>query len=144
MAPSESDCRGGPNSPKTTQFNRRDCLRRTTATLLRTGNAAVTVMEIRQIKYFLAVCEERSFTRAARRCRVAQPSLTESIQKLESELGHALFHRGHRNTEISEFGLSLRPRFLAVVKAIEEARELAASFAMRKPRQNDDDNLHDR
>jgi DNA-binding transcriptional LysR family regulator len=93
-------------------------------------------MELRQIKYFLAVCEERSFTRAARRCRVAQPSLTESIQKLESELGHELFHRGHRNTEISEFGHSLRPRFIAVMKAIEEARELAASFAMRRPRQS--------
>jgi LysR family transcriptional regulator, hydrogen peroxide-inducible genes activator len=95
-------------------------------------------MELRQIKYFLAVCEERSFTRAARRCRVAQPSLTESIQKLESELGNELFHRGHRNTEISEFGRSLRPCFVAVAKAIEEARELAASFAMRKPRHSAD------
>ena len=97
-------------------------------------------MELRQIKYFLAICEERSFTRAARRCRVARPSLTESIQKLESELGHALFHRGHRsrNTEISEFGRLLKPCFIAVVKAIEEARELAASFAMRKPMQKDE------
>jgi LysR family transcriptional regulator, hydrogen peroxide-inducible genes activator len=98
-------------------------------------------MELRQIKYFLAVCEERSFTRAARRCRVAQPSLTESIQKLESELGHALFHRGHRNTEISEFGRSLKPCFIAAVKAIEEAHELAASFAMRMPRHNDEGRL---
>jgi LysR family transcriptional regulator, hydrogen peroxide-inducible genes activator len=98
-------------------------------------------MELRQIKYFLAVCEERNFSRAARRCRVARPSLTEAITKLESELGHALFHRGHRNrhTEISEVGLSLKPCFIAVVKAIEEVHELAASYAMRKPMQNDDD-----
>jgi DNA-binding transcriptional LysR family regulator len=39
-------------------------------------------MEISQIRYFLALCDERRFTRAARRCGVAQPSLTRAIKKL--------------------------------------------------------------
>jgi DNA-binding transcriptional LysR family regulator len=48
---------------------------------------------MQQIHYFLALCEELSFTRAARRCGVAQPSLTTAIGALERELGGALFHR---------------------------------------------------
>src|SRR4026208_2496049 len=44
-------------------------------------------MKIRQVTYFLALCEEQSFTRAAKRCGVAQPSLTRAIQLLEQEIG---------------------------------------------------------
>ena len=50
-------------------------------------------MQMPQIHYFLTLCEELSFTRAARRCGVAQPSLTIAIGSLERELGGALFHR---------------------------------------------------
>jgi LysR family hydrogen peroxide-inducible transcriptional activator len=46
-----------------------------------------------QVSYFLALCEEQSFTRAARRCGIAQPSLTRAIQSLESEFGGLLFER---------------------------------------------------
>jgi DNA-binding transcriptional LysR family regulator len=48
-------------------------------------------MQIHQICYFLALCEERSFTHAARRSGVSQPSLTNAIGALERELGGALF-----------------------------------------------------
>src|SRR5260370_42444597 len=50
-------------------------------------------MQMLQIRYFLALCEERSFTRAARRSGVSQPSLTNAIGALERELGGALFQR---------------------------------------------------
>src|SRR5215468_10129897 len=44
-------------------------------------------MQMQQIRYFLALCEERSFTRAAKRCGISQPSLTNAIIALEQELG---------------------------------------------------------
>ena len=44
-------------------------------------------MEMHQIRYFLAVCENLNFTRAAEQCHVTQPALTRAIQKLEDELG---------------------------------------------------------
>src|ERR1700739_1749711 len=50
-------------------------------------------MQMHQIRYFLALCEERNFTRAARRCGVSQPSLTNAIIGLERDLGGALFQR---------------------------------------------------
>ena len=50
-------------------------------------------MQMHQIRYFLALCEERNFTRAAKRCGVSQPSLTNAIIGLEQELGGALFQR---------------------------------------------------
>jgi hypothetical protein len=50
-------------------------------------------MQMHQIRYFLALCEELSFTRAARRIGVSQPSLTNAIGALERELGGALFQR---------------------------------------------------
>jgi LysR family hydrogen peroxide-inducible transcriptional activator len=64
-------------------------------------------MEIRQIVYFLALCEELHFTRAARRCGVAQPSLTNAIRLLERELGAPLFHRRPR-PHLSELGSAIR------------------------------------
>ena len=50
-------------------------------------------MQMHQIRYFLALCEERSFTRAASRSSVSQPSLTNAIRALEEELGGTLFQR---------------------------------------------------
>src|SRR5262252_8695960 len=50
-------------------------------------------MQMHQIRYFLALCEERNFTRAAKRCGVSQPSLTNAIIALEQELGGAVFQR---------------------------------------------------
>jgi hypothetical protein len=53
-------------------------------------DAAGVGMEMHQIRYFLALCEERGFTRAARQCGISQPSLTNAIIRLEQELGGAL------------------------------------------------------
>jgi len=57
-------------------------------------------MQMHQICYFLALCEERSFTRAAKRCGISQPSLTNAIIALERELGGALFATGGSTTTV--------------------------------------------
>src|SRR5262249_6971938 len=66
--------------------------RHSMASLLREQAEGVG-MEMHQIQYFLALCEERSFTRAARQCGISQPSLTNAIIRLEQELGGPLFER---------------------------------------------------
>src|SRR5882757_1075250 len=68
-------------------------------------------MEMSQIRYFLAVCETRNFTRAAGRCRVSQPALTTSIKRLEGELGEALFFRDRAGVTLTALGRTLYPRF---------------------------------
>ena len=58
-------------------------------------------MERRQLEYFVAIVEHGGFTHAARALRVAQPSLSRSIGRLEHELGVQLFHRVGRNAVLS-------------------------------------------
>jgi LysR family hydrogen peroxide-inducible transcriptional activator len=67
-------------------------------------------MEIQQIRYFVRVAQELNFTRAAEACHVAQPSLSQQIQKLELELGGPLFHRLGRRIRLTDLGEALLPR----------------------------------
>jgi len=78
-------------------------------------------MEFHQIRYFLAVSEEQSFTRAAASVRVAQPSLSQQIQKLEGELGCRLFDRLNRRVILTEAGQNFLPSARRIVREIREA-----------------------
>jgi LysR family transcriptional regulator, hydrogen peroxide-inducible genes activator len=86
-------------------------------------------LELSQVRYFLAVCETRNVTRAAELCRVAQPSLTRAIKRLEEELGGALFRRGRQGTVPTELGLRMRPHLEQSLAALENAREEAQGYA---------------
>ncbi|MEY9855576.1 DNA-binding transcriptional LysR family regulator [Catenulispora sp. GAS73] len=61
-------------------------------------------MELRHLKYFIAVAEEGGFSRAARRLHVVQPTLSMQIRDLENELGGPLFDRGARRTKLTAAG----------------------------------------
>ena len=65
-------------------------------------------MELRHLRYFLAVCEELNFTRAAEKLMIAQPPLSRQIRDLEEEVGAPLFIRGHHNLELTEEGQMFR------------------------------------
>jgi DNA-binding transcriptional LysR family regulator len=89
-------------------------------------------MEMQQVRYFLAVCDELNFTRAAEKCRVAQPSLTRAIKQLEDELGGRLFHRDQSGTVLTEFGRAMRPYLSEVARQSAQAKDAAAAYAALK------------
>lgn len=78
-------------------------------------------MEMQQVVYFRALCEELNFTRAARRCNVSQPSLTRSIRLLEEEFGGALLHRERNHTHLSELGQIVKPHLDQILEQAEAA-----------------------
>ena len=84
-------------------------------------------MELRQLSYFLAVVEERHFTRAAARVHLTQSSLSSSIRALEHELGCDLFVRSTRQVELTEAGRALLPAAERTVAAAEDGRDAVAA-----------------
>lgn len=78
-------------------------------------------MELRQLRYLVALADERHFTRAAARCHVAQPALSQQIGKLEQELGVALFDRTTRSVTLTEAGTLLAVRARRVLAELEDA-----------------------
>lgn len=85
-------------------------------------------MELHQIRYFLALCDELNFTRAAERCKVAQSSLTRAIKSLEGEFGGALFHRERANTHLSKLGQKVKPFLEQAYSHVEGAKRQAQDF----------------
>ncbi len=68
-------------------------------------------MDFNQVRYFLALADTLNFTRAAERCYVTQPALTQGIKRLEDELGGILIRRDGRYTELTDLGRALRSHF---------------------------------
>ena len=89
-----------------------------------------------QVRYFLALCEQRNFTRAARRCGVAQPSLTRAMGNLERELGEPLFERRPEGAKLTAFGEQVEPYFAEIWRCVaeikREPRRVSAVIANRR------------
>ena len=84
-------------------------------------------MELYQIRCFLALCQERSFTRAAKLCGVTQPSMSVAIRRLERELGGPLFWR-KRILQLTPLGEMVRPRFESISQELEALRRETAGY----------------
>jgi LysR family hydrogen peroxide-inducible transcriptional activator len=79
-------------------------------------------MELQQLRYFCAIADTGSFTRAARQTHVSQPSLSQQIRKLEDELGVRLIDRLGRTVQLTELGRAFLPRARVVLRDLEAAR----------------------
>ena len=80
-------------------------------------------MDLRQLRYFLAIAEERSISRAAERLCVAQPSLSQHVMRLEADLGVTLLVRSSRGVSTTEAGERLLEHARSLLRAVEAARE---------------------
>ena len=85
-------------------------------------------MDLRQIRYFIAVAEERSFTVAARRLNLSQPPLSQQIQSLEAALGAKLLYRTSRRVELTQAGEALLARARAIQQQIQLAEDEVRSI----------------
>jgi DNA-binding transcriptional LysR family regulator len=80
-------------------------------------------MELRHLEYFVAVAEERNFTRAAARVRIVQSAVSAAIKSLERELGTPLLERTSRGVLLTDAGFALLPKARATLDAARDARD---------------------
>jgi LysR family transcriptional regulator, hydrogen peroxide-inducible genes activator len=83
-------------------------------------------MEFQQLRYVCAIAETGSFSRAAERCQVAQPSLSQQVLKLEEDLGAKLFDRLGRSIRLTEAGRAFMPHARSILDQMEVARSSVA------------------
>jgi LysR family hydrogen peroxide-inducible transcriptional activator len=85
-------------------------------------------MELKEIRYFLALTETLNFTKAAETCSISQPALTRAVQKIEDELGGLLISRERNNTHLTELGRLIVPHLLEILARTGEAEQIASRF----------------
>lgn len=86
-------------------------------------------MELRHLRYFVAVAEELHFGRAAKRLIMAQPPLSQQIQQLEEELAVVLLTRTHRRVELTDAGQAFLVEAYKILDHVEQAKSLAQRTA---------------
>src|SRR3954447_6288864 len=89
-------------------------------------------MELRHLRYFVAVARERSFSRAAQVLHIAQPPLSRQIQQLEEELGVQLINRGTRPAHLTEQGRLLYEQAVQILERMEEIRAIVRRLERSK------------
>ncbi|MTD15362.1 LysR family transcriptional regulator [Nakamurella sp. YIM 132087] len=83
-------------------------------------------MELRHLKYFVAVAEERNFTRAGERLHIVQSAVSAAVKGLERELGAELLDRGSRRVRLTDAGEALLPQARLTLAAARDARDAVA------------------
>src|SRR3974390_3513661 len=92
----------------------------------------------------MAIWEERSFTRAARRCGMAHPSLTQAIQKLEIECGGPLFERNRSSVDLTKLGTLVQFEFLRIDQGLADWTRKRADAQSASQRARDNQEMHNR
>ena len=93
-------------------------------------------MEIRVLKYFLAIAREQSISKAAEYLHVSQPALSKQIRELEDHLGTTLFIRGSRKITLTDDGLLLRRRAEQIVELSDRTEMLNRTLYQGKIKKN--------
>jgi len=86
-------------------------------------------VELRHIRYFVALAEELNFSRASERLHIAQPPLSRQIQQLEGEVGVLLFHRTNRRVELTNAGKAFLEKAYQMLDLVEDAFDTARMTA---------------
>ena len=84
-------------------------------------------MELRELRYFLAVAREKNITKAADALYISQPSLSKQMQNLEKEIGSPLFVRGSRSVALTETGMLLKKRAEELLELYEKTESETAT-----------------